>query len=770
MTPMMKQWQEVKAAHSDCIVFFRLGDFYEMFFDDAKTACQVLGITLTGRDCGMETRAPMCGVPHHSANTYIKKLVENGYRVAVCEQVSAVTKGQMVDRDVIKIITAGTYSDENFLEATQNNFVAAIYTMGEHASVAWCDITTGEFFAINTKTTNLDDIKSMINPREIIDSNGHYGYAFNSATAYGNMLRYFNITSTKIFDLEKDDKIINSAGALLHYLILTQKKTVANITKIAVVRQKDFMIIDKTARENLELTHAYRFPNQKKGSLLWVLDDTKTAMGARELVHWINQPLQNIDAINERFDAIQALQSNPASLRDLRGALENVADISRLCGKAASGVITPRDMQSLRYALDNKRLKSTINTATTLLKQCHDGIVLLPDLVNTIERAIIDQPPMKTDEGGFIRAGFDKKLDEIRSAETQGREWLSKLEQTERLETQIKELKIAYNRIIGYYFEIPTKHAASVPYRFTRKGSTANCDRFMTDELKELEGKILNARENAITLELNILTELRKLIIENLDAIIGTAKSIAALDVLQSLATVAQANGYVRPTLNNKCQITLKNARHAVVEKLLGINNFIANDCDTKNFTMLITGPNMAGKSTYMRTVATGVLMAHIGSFVPADEANICLTDRIFTRIGASDSLLTGESTFMVEMNEVSNIVNNATKQSLILIDEVGRGTGTSDGFALASAIVTYITDKIGANTLFATHFHELTNLSANNPRIKNFKVLTEQLGNEIVFLHKLQAGIETNSFGIDVAKLAGLPKEIVDNARKLLV
>jgi DNA mismatch repair protein MutS len=752
---MMKQWQDVKAAHPDCIVFFRLGDFYEMFFDDAHTASNVLGITLTGRDCGMEKRAPMCGVPYHSANTYIKRLIENNFKVAVCEQLTGPIKGSMVERDVVKIITAGTYSDENFLDAKANNFVASIYTAGDLASISWCDITTGEFFATNIKATNLLNIQSMISPKEIIDSNGHYGYAFNAATAYSNILRYFNITSTKPFDLEKDDKIINSAGALLHYITLTQKQTVANITKIKVIRGNEFMLLDSVARENLELTHAYRLPNQKRGSLLWVLDETQSAMGARELCNWIAQPLQSEKLINGRFDAVEALVMDPLELRNLRNTLSGISDISRLCGKAASGTINPRDMLALSNSIEkSSKLK---------------GVTPLPNLSSTINACISDDAPVKTEDGGFVRDGYDKQLDTLRQAENSGRDWLNKLEATEREATKIKELKVAYNRIIGYYFEIPSRLCANVPYRFTRKGSTLNCERFTTDELKDLEGKILNARENAVALELKILVSLRQLVMENLDTLIANAKTIAVLDCLQSFAFVAANNGFVRPKLNNKGTIILKNARHAVVEKLLGRANFIANDCDICNNTMLITGPNMAGKSTYMRMVATNVLMAHIGSFVSADMADIALTDRIFTRIGASDSLLTGESTFMVEMNEVSNIVNNATKSSLILVDEVGRGTGTSDGLALATAILTYINDKIGANTLFATHFHELTNLAHQNPRIKNYKVLTEQIGGEIVFLHKLEPGIEQNSFGIDVAKLAGLPKEIIDNARRIL-
>jgi DNA mismatch repair protein MutS len=756
MTQMMLRWQEVKAKHPDCIVFFRLGDFYEMFFDDAKTASAILGITLTGRECGEAKRAPMCGVPYHSANTYIKKLIDNNQKVAICEQLTAPKKGvAMIERDVIKIITAGTYDDENFLDSKQNNFVASVYTSGDAASISWCDITTGEFFAMNLKTANLKDILAMICAKEIIESNGHYGYAFNAATAYANILRYFNITSTKIFDLEKDDRIINSAGALLHYLQITQKQTSQNITKIKVIQNNEFMLLDSTARENLELVHAYHMPSQKKGSLLWVLDETQCAMGARELVNWISRPLQKIEDIKFRQDQIETLANDPIKLKNIRNILCGIADISRLCGKAASGSILPRDMLALCSAIERSCVL--------------EGVVPLKNLTDAITSAIREDAPAKTDDGGYIKSGYNAQLDEYKKAEASSHDWLSRLEAAEREATKIKELKVLYNRIIGYYFEVPTRLAKDMPYRFTRKGSTLNAERYTNDELKDIESKILNAHENAVVLEAKLFAGIRDLVVENLDTLVKNSKTIANIDCIQSLATVAVNNNFARPNLNKDCKITLKNARHPVVEKLIGRANFIANDCDICNNTMLITGPNMAGKSTYMRMVAVNTLMAHIGSFVPCDFADISLTDRIFTRIGASDSLLTGESTFMLEMNETSNIVNNATKNSLILIDEIGRGTGTSDGLALASAILTYISQKIGSNTLFATHFHELTNLAGTDKNIKNFKVLTEQVGGEIVFLHKLEQGIEPHSFGIDVAKLAGLPKEIIDNARRIL-
>ena len=751
----MIKWQEIKAEHSDSIVFFRLGDFYEMFFEDAKIASSVLGLTLTGRDCGLEQRAPMCGIPHHASGNYIRKLVDAGHRVAVCEQLTAPTKGKgMVERGVVRVITAGTYDDEGYLDSGKNNYVASTYTSGDKASISWCDITTGEFYGMNTTTANVKDVIAMISPREQIDSNGHYGYAFSGASAYAAIIRQFNITSTKIFDLEKDDAVINSAGALLHYLGMTQKTTLSNIIKISVVKSSEHMMIDKIARENLEISN-------KKNSLLWVLDDTLTPMGKREIARQIGNPLLSIEKINARLNAVEDLAVDVMALRGLREQLKHVGDILRFCGKAVSGSILPRDFLAIKSSIESLGvIKETLSTFKGLISECNNGVKLLPDVCNLISKAL--------DDDGVIRDGYDKGLDECRNAEKYGKEWLSRLEATEREETKIKELKVSYNRVSGYYFEVPTKVSANVPYRFTRKGSTATTERYITDELKKIEDKILNSNEAALSIEQRIYTDLRKVIIENINVLTENAKNIAMIDLLQSFAFASFRNGYKRPNINTGGVIKLENARHPVVEKLIGNANFIANDCELKNTTMLITGPNMAGKSTFMRMIANIVIMAHLGCFVPCDVADIAITDRIFTRIGASDSLATGESTFMVEMNEVSNIVHNATSKSLILLDEVGRGTGTSDGLALASSIATYITDKIGANAMFATHFHELTNLANSNKRIQNYKVLTEQIGNEIVFLHKLEQGIEQNSFGIDVARLAGLPREIIDEARKL--
>jgi DNA mismatch repair protein MutS len=767
---MMKRWREIKSKHADCVVFFRLGDFYEMFFEDAELASRTLGITLTARDCGMEKRAPMCGIPYHAAATYIKKLVDAGFHIAICEQLTQPTAGKLVDREVVKIITPGTYNDEGFLDAQKNNFIASVYTSGEVAAVAWCDITTGEFYAMNTSADHLPNVTGMIGARETISSNGNFAYAFNAQNAHDAILEYFGITNLSIFDLEKGDKIINAAGALLQYLLHTGKQTLKNITGIRIIRKSDFMMLDKSARENLELDHPIRNAKTRVASLLWVLDETKSPMGARQMALWVASPLQNISQITERLDAVEMFVNNAPLLRDLRTQLAGISDISRLCGRIAGGDITPREFLNLASALERlDGLKNVLAGTTGLVKTCNDKIAPMPEIVDLIRRVLNENCGGKIDEGGFVRAGFDPKLDEYRDAEKYGREWLAKLEATEREECHVRELKIAYNRVTGYYFEVPTRCAANIPYRFTRKGTTANTERFTTPELKNIEVKIIHSQERAIEMEQKIYANLRQTALDKVKSIIENGQNVAVIDALQSFAQVAVQNDYVRPKLNTEGRIELKNARHPVIESLVGRDKFIANDTQMAGDTMLITGPNMAGKSTYMRMVALVTIMAHMGSFVPAKSANVAITDRIFTRIGASDSLATGESTFMVEMNEVSNIVHNATRQSLVLLDEVGRGTGTGDGLALAGAIIEYITDKIGANTMFATHFHELTNLAKSNPKIQNYKVTTTQNNGDIVFLHKLEPGIEANSFGIDVAKLAGLPREIIDRARGLL-
>jgi DNA mismatch repair protein MutS len=766
LSQMMKQYLAVKQQHKDCIVFYRLGDFYEMFYEDAETGHRVLGLTLTGRDCGLEKRAPMCGVPAHAYLSYVKKLVDGGFKVAICEQLTEPQKGQMVERGVVKIITAGTVTDESSLDGGRNNYIAAVF---QGASVAWCDITTGEFYAVERK--DCESVLGMVAPAEVITNEGHYAYAFTHKTAMAVILKYFGIVDTSVFDFDKDSAITRSAGALLEYLLLTQKKTLANISKIRVMRTPEFMILDKTARENLELCHQFREPSKKYGSLLWVLDDTRTAMGARTLARWVNQPLQNITAINGRLDAVEEFVRKRSS--SVEQILSKIFDIHRLAGKVANDDIMPRDCLALGKSLAqvSELKKSMHGFESGLLEEQASKLCELSNVTDLVNRAIDPDCPALMTDGGFIRTEYDEKLAEYRNAGAMGREWISKLEGKERLECQIKELKIGYNRIAGYYFEVPLRRSADMPYRFTRRATTASTERFITQELKEIEEKILGAEIKAIELERKLYGEIVGFIKQHLDEILKTSEAVAVIDVLRSLASVAVVNKWVRPKVLPNSEIHLDDARHPVVEKLVGANKFIANDCkfDKETSTQIITGPNMAGKSTYMRTVALNVILAHIGSFVACKYAEIGLADRIFTRIGASDNMLVGQSTFMVEMNEVSNIIHNATEKSLLLLDEIGRGTGTADGLALAQAILMYITEKIRCRTMFATHFHQLTKLGNENGGISNLKVLVSTVDGEIVFLHKVVEGAEQNSFGIDVARLSGLPPEIIKHAKELM-
>ncbi|MCL2846085.1 MAG: DNA mismatch repair protein MutS [Firmicutes bacterium] len=798
MTQMMKQYRLVKDRHPNEIVFFRLGDFYEMFFDDALTASRELGIALTGRQGGMDEKVPMCGVPHHSSRMYIKRLIDRGFSVALCEQLTLPQKGKtMVERDVVKIITPGTIVDEDFLDQTRNNFVASVFMpkRGRVGAISWADISTGQFFVktVDNDIVAILDTLAMINPREVICTEtfktefraspiasefsfrpmDHYGFAFLGDTATDTILRYFQINSTSTFDIESGGPTASACGALLEFLLHTQKQSLKNITKIITVRNDDIMILDKNAREHLEITHQYRDSNSKYGSLLWTVDETKTPMGARLLSTMLSQPLRDIARINQRLDAVELLVTDNVTCRDLRACLSMISDLSRLSAKIASRDIMPRDILALRRSFDQiAELKSGLLTFSRgVLKNIQEGLTPLPETSDLIARAIADEPPAKLDDGGYIRDGYDATLDELRAATKMGHNWIQKLESSERVESQLKELKIGYNRVTGYYFEIPKRLSDQVPYRLQRIATTTNTERYITPELKELERKILGAADSARALEVKILATVRDELANILPTIQQNGELVAMLDTLCSLATAAVRNKWRRPKLNDGGQLALKNARHPVVEKIIGQNMYIANDCQlargTKT-TMIITGPNMAGKSTYMRSIACTVLLAHVGSFVPCDSAAVPITDRIFTRIGASDSLLTGQSTFMVECVELANICQNSTRNSLILLDEVGRGTGTKDGRALASAAILYITDKIGALTMFATHFHELNVLAQDNPRIKNFKALTSKINGQIVFLHKVEPGIEDNSFGLDVATLAGIPKEIISNARQL--
>ncbi len=772
LSPAMKKYLELKAQYQDCVVFYRLGDFYEIFFDDAKKVSAAIGLTLTGRSCGLDEKAPMCGVPYHAANLYIKKLVEMGYKIAIAEQLEEANGKTLINRDVIRVITSGTVIDDAMLSADSNNFVASIYEEDNATQVyaAWADIMTGEFYV--AQFDSYDNAVSRIRPKEVITKK-HFSYAFTTKQATQTVKKYFNINTTQVFDLADNSPLVNAAGALLEYLLMTAKNKLANITKITLVRDDNYMVLDKIARDTLEIVLSYR-NNTKAGSLLSVMDKTKTPMGARLIAEWVTAPLKQSVLITERQDAVQELTDNSSRCQDLREILSRFGDLGRFCGKIANGNVNPKDMLAFADGLELvKQVKNFIaqNCHADLLTKFGLQLNPLEELRALLLRAIKNDPNTILSEGDYINDGYNEKLDELRNAGSLSKKWLLSLEEKERTETGVEKLRIAYNRVAGYYFEMPLNALKQVPYRFIRKGSTLNTERYTTDELREIESKILSASSDAIKMEQSIFAEIVTIVQQQIPAIQQDAAAIANIDVLADLAYLAFKNQWVRPEINTDGVLKLDAARHPVLESVLPTNEFVANDCnlDRENNTMLITGPNMAGKSTYMKTVALNVIMAHCGSFVPCYRAVIPLTDRVFTRIGASDDMMTGKSTFMVEMNEVSNIVHNATKDSLLLLDEIGRGTGTNDGYALAKAILQYIIEKIGSKTLCATHFHELIELGRTYSQVQNYKVLTSNLNGQIIFLHKVVKGEEQNSFGAEVAQLSGLPEVIIQNAKKIM-
>ncbi|MBQ7973995.1 MAG: DNA mismatch repair protein MutS [Clostridia bacterium] len=714
----------------------------------------------------------MCVVTYHAANLYIKKLVELGFKVAIAEQLEAPNGKTLINRDVVRVITSGTVIDDAMLNADSNNFVCSIYETDNDSVVyaAWADIMTGEFYV--AQFDNYDNAVSRIRPKEVITKK-HFSYAFVYKQAVQTVKKYFNINTTQIFDIPENSPLINAAGALLEYLLMTAKNKLSNITKIMLVRDENFMVLDKIARDTLEIVSSYR-NNTKAGSLLAALDKTETPMGARLLADWVTAPLKNVTMITERQDAIQELFDNSISCQALRAILDKFNDLGRFCGKVANGNVNPKDIINFTETLSLiQEVKDFIvqNCHALLLARLAGQLDALMELRTLLLNAIKPEPSTVLSDGGYIKEGYNQTLDELRNVGTLGKQWLLALETKERTETGVEKLKIAYNRVTGYYLEFPMNALKQMPYRFIRKGSTLNTERYTTDELREIESKILNASGEAIKLEQTIFGEIIAAVQKYIPTIQQNAAAIANIDVLSNLAYLAYKNQWVRPEINTAGTLLLESARHPVLENVLPTNEFIANDCnlDSENTTMLITGPNMAGKSTYMKTVALNVIMAHLGSFVPCNRANVSLTDRVFTRIGASDDMMTGKSTFMVEMNEVSNIVHNATKDSLLLLDEIGRGTGTNDGYALAKAILTYIIEQIGSKTLCATHFHELIELGHNYSQVQNYKVLTSSINGQIVFLHKVVKGEEQNSFGAEVAQLSGLPELIIQNAKKIM-
>lgn len=790
LTPMMKQYFEIKDKYNDCILFFRLGDFYEMFFDDAKTASRELELVLTGRDCGLEERAPMCGIPFHASASYISRLINKGYKVAICEQVEdpSVAKG-LVKRDVIKVITPGTYVDNN--ENDSNTYLLAIYEGSNNIGLALTDISTGEF-----KTTSFTSLKSTlfdeitkVNPKEIIiDINTNEKF-INELEGYTNALltkkdlNNFKVTDENLVEqfgensiLELSDESKTACKILLKYIFETQKVSLANINFIERYNIVNYMTIDGNSRRNLELTESIR-EKSKKGSLLWVMDKTSTSMGGRVLRKWIDEPLISKQEIERRLNGVEELYLSIELNEDIKTALKDIYDIERIVGKIANGNVNGKDMVSLRTSLSKlPYIKEILSkTSSDILKDYYENLDVLEDLKELLCKSILDDPSISVKEGNIIKDGYSPEVDELRRAKLHGKEWIASLENSEREFTGIKSLKVGYNKVFGYYIEIRKANYSSIPEgRYIRKQTLANSERFITQELKEMEDKILGAEEKLINLEYSIFLDIRNKVSNEIARLKRSAKIIGNLDSLSTLALIALENDYVKPIVNEEGIINIKEGRHPVVEKVIGRGEFVSNDTllnKDDNRLLLITGPNMAGKSTYMRQVALITLMAQIGSFVPAKSANISICDKIFTRIGASDDLAGGKSTFMVEMWEVSNILKNATSNSLVLLDEVGRGTSTYDGLSIAWSVIEYISknNNLKCKTLFATHYHELTKLEGKIGGVKNYSVAVKELDNTIIFLRKIIEGGADESYGIEVAKLAGLPEDVISRAREIL-
>ncbi len=798
LTPMMQQYMETKNQYPDCILFYRLGDFYEMFFEDAITASRELEITLTGKSCGLEERAPMCGVPYHAVDNYLNKLVAKGYKVAICEQMEdpKLTKG-LVKRDVVRIVTPGTNLAPQALDETKNNYLMCIVYIADRYGLAISDITTGDYFVteLPDSVKLMDEIYKFM-PSEIICNESFYmsgmdlddlrnrlgiaiysldAWYFDDAVCRKKLLEHFHVSSFAGLGLEDYDCGIISAGALLQYLLETQKNNLSHLTHITPYTTGKYMMLDSSTRRNLELCETLR-EKQKRGSLLWVLDKTRTAMGARTLRKYVEQPLIEKEAVLRRLDAVEELKNNAISREEIREYLSPVYDLERLITRITYGSANPRDLTALCSSLEMlppiKYILEEMQSA--LLGGVRDDLDTLEDLCTLIKDAVIDDPPLAMKEGGIIRDGYSEEVDTLRHAKSDGKDWLAKLEEEEREKTGIKNLKIKYNKVFGYYLEVTNSYKDLVPDYYTRKQTLANAERYITPELKELEDTILGAEDKLYALEYELYSSVRGTIAGEVERIQKTAKAVAALDVFASLALIAERNNYVRPKINEKGVIDIKDGRHPVVEKMIPNDMFISNDTyldDKKQRISIITGPNMAGKSTYMRQAALIVLMAQLGSFVPASSANIGLVDRIFTRVGASDDLASGQSTFMVEMTEVANILRNATSKSLLILDEIGRGTSTFDGLSIAWAVVEYISDThlLGAKTLFATHYHELTELEGKIENVNNYCIAVKEKGDDIVFLRKIVKGGADKSYGIQVAKLAGVPDIVIERAKEIV-
>ena len=801
-SPMMQKYFETKKQYEDCILFYRLGDFYEMFFDDAITASRELEITLTGRDCGQEERAPMCGVPHHAAETYIAKLISKGYKVAICEQLTdpKTTKG-MVERDVIRVVTPGTIVESNMLEERKNNYIMAIFKTGIYFGISLCDVSTGEFYASEVKQTNnfaqvLDEI-ARFNPAELVVNSMMYDckeemdkikerfdiyvtkfgdeYYSNDCTIIKQKFNLVDSSNQPFEEIEEKTIAVASINALLEYLKQTQKTGLEHINKITIYNISKYMSLDINARRNLEVTEKLR-DKSKKGTLLWVLDKTSTSMGGRMLRRWLNDPLIDVCEINKRLNAVKELKEEIMLRGDVIDSLKKVYDIERLAGKMAYGNANARDMISLKSSLAKlPSVKLTLsNCKSEYLKELYENLDELQDVHDLIEKAIVNEPPISVKEGGIIKLGYDPEIDELKTATTEGKNWIIKIEAEEREKTGIKNLKVGFNKVFGYYIEVTKSFISQVPDRFIRKQTLTNAERYITEELKEIENKVLGAEERVINLEYNAFTQVREDISKNIKRLQLSSTIVATLDVLASFAQVAEDMNYCMPEVKQNGIIDIKDGRHPVIEKMLPAGSFVENDTyldKDENRLAIITGPNMAGKSTYMRQVALITLMAQVGSFVPATSARIGVVDKIFTRVGASDDLSMGQSTFMVEMMEVASILKEATANSLVILDEIGRGTSTYDGLSIAWAVADFIAnkDKCGAKTLFATHYHELTELENRLDGVKNYQIAVKEKGEDIIFLRKILKGGTDESYGIHVAKLAGVPKDVTQKANEIL-
>ena len=803
-SPMMQNYLETKKKYQDSILFYRLGDFYEMFFDDALTASRELEITLTSKACGKEEKAPMCGVPFHAAEIYISRLIAKGYKVAICEQLEDPKQAKgIVKGDVIRVVTPGTVIESNMLEEKRNNYIMSIYKQGLYYGIAICDISTGDFYAAEIKLDDnnfeklLDEYARFL-PAEIVVNDAmaksvkeltilrdrHPAFltcredkCFSDEVELLSKMYHIVDSFDKDINISKDFLYIKAINGMLDYFNDTQKVKLDHLNKIKIYEVKKFMSLDINARRSLELTERMR-DKSKRGTLIWVLDETSTSMGGRLLRRWINDPLLDIKEINNRLDSVEELKNKIMVRGDIVDILKKVYDIERLAGKISYGNANARDMISLKNSLSNlpelKNVLSNLNAYN--LKNYYEKLDTLQDIYKLIDDAIVEEPPISIKEGGIIKKGYNADIDEYRAASTDGKKWIIELEAKEKELSGIKNLKVGYTRVFGYYIEITKSFLNQVPDRYIRKQTLTNAERFVTEELKNIENKILGAEEKVVTLEYDEFTKIRNIIAQNIVRLQTTANIVANIDVLSSLAIVAENNNYIKPEVNDSGIIDIKNGRHPVIEKMISASgdSFVENDTlldNDSNRVAIITGPNMAGKSTYMRQVAIITLMAQMGSFVPATSAKIGVVDKIFTRVGAQDDLSSGQSTFMVEMNEVANILKDATPRSLVILDEIGRGTSTYDGLSIAWAVVEYIADKntVGCKTLFATHYHELIELEEKIDGIKNYSIAVKEKGEDIIFLRKIIDGGTDESYGIHVAKLAGVPGQVVTRANKIL-